>query len=403
MRKYVLGIVLLAGLFALYGYRLNVPEKEYYDEVYHVKTAREFTVLNGNTDTAHPPFGKILMALSLKTLGDNPWAWRMAPFLSGCGAIIVFFFLARRFFGSSGPALTAAFLLAIDGISFTQARIAMLNASMLLFMCLSLWTFIRFLDTGRLWACILTGVFLGLTAGTRWVGLGVIFIMVMLTLRAWPGIPSKRSFLLKLVLMTAVILGIYLLANLILLFVHLGYVGFKGLWYYQTTMLKYHWNLKSGHPYGSAWWGWPLILKNIWYYYNKSEAGTAVIVCMGNPAVLWGFIPCVFYMLWRFLKSRELQPVFILLGFLSQWLPWAAIKRVKFFHYYYAALPFVALGIAYCLRKLWQSGRSGRVFAGLYLAIAAGLFAYWYPLLSAFPVSDAYIQGHMWFKSWNIT
>ena len=49
-QRILIFVCLALGLLALYGTRLDYPQKEYFDEVYHVITAREFITLSGNTD-----------------------------------------------------------------------------------------------------------------------------------------------------------------------------------------------------------------------------------------------------------------------------------------------------------------------------------------------------------------
>lgn len=397
-RGRVLGFLGILGLLFLYGYRLDFPNKVYYDEVYHVKTAREFLTLSGNTDTAHPPVGKLLMAGSIKLFGDKSWVWRLSSYLCGTASIILFFFLSRRLFRSSGAAWAAAFLLALDGISFTQSRIAMLNTPMFLFMLLSLWFFLKYVEKRTLLSLLLTGVFLGLTASTRWVGLGVLAVMGMLLVPRWKKIPDKGRLFGGFAVMILITLVIYVAGHIVLTL--LKNYGWKGLWKYQTTMLTYHWNLKEGHVYGSAWWSWPLLIRPIWYFRERAGDLAYDIMCIGNPAIFWVFIPAAFYMALRAMDNKDRVSLFILLGFLSQWLPWAFISRVKFFHYFYSATPFTALGLAWCLNLMWKSGRTGRYAAGVYLGLVALMFIYWYPLLSGYPVPQVWAEGHFWFKSW---
>lgn len=398
MRKYLFAVLALA-LAALYGYRLDFPAKEYYDEVYHVKTAREFIHLSGNTDTAHPPLGKLIMAVSIMLFGDHSWAWRVPSFACGVLSVLMVFLLARRFFKNDLFAFMTAALLMIDGFSITQSRIAMLNTMMFLFMSLSLWFFVKALDTERKAFWIAAGSFLGLTAATRWVGLGIIAVMGLTLLALRPKLNFKSAlFRLSLLVIPAVL--IYFSTQLILPFIK-GY-HWSDLWSYQGRMLDYHAHLKDKHLYGSDWWTWPLLLRPIWYFYEYHHSNPATvngILCIGNPAIFALFLPAAGWLTWDFFAKRSGTSGFVLAGFLSQWLPWALISRVKFFHYYYAAMPFVILTIVCFLRMLWKYP-AGRIIAGIYLAIAAGMFIYWFPLYTGSTITHAYFQQHMWFKRW---
>ncbi len=384
----------------LYSFRLSFPPTQYYDEVYHVKTAREFIALSGNSETSHPPLGKMLVALTVRIFGDHSRVWRLVPLVSGLAALLVFFLLAEKFFKDLKPALFASVLFALDGILITQSRITMLNTTMILFMLLALWFFIRALEeNGKTNYFLLSGIFLGLTAATRWIGLGIVPVMGILFLKYFPALREKRGSILKLfIFLVGVPLLVYFTVHLFLLLIK-GY-HWKDLWLYQVRMLHYHSTLKATHNYGSAWWGWPVMTRPIWYFFERKQGVIRGIFCIGNPAVLWAFIPALGYLIWDVLKTRSSRAAFVITGFLSQWLPWAFIGRVKFFHYHFTAMPFVALGLALYFQAIWNTGRAGKIFAAGYLLLVLGMAAYWYPLWTAYPISEWYFQNHLWFKSW---
>ena len=79
--KLLLGVALLAALFRLP--RLGYPGEEFFDEVYHAKTALQY--LNGEppTEWVHPPTAKLLIAVGVSLFGYEPWAWRLVPALAG--------------------------------------------------------------------------------------------------------------------------------------------------------------------------------------------------------------------------------------------------------------------------------------------------------------------------------
>ena len=92
--------------------------------------------------------------------------------------------------------------------------------------------------------------------------------------------------------------------------------------------------------------------------------------------------------------------VAVVVGFFTQWLQWAPVTRVKFFHYIYTAIPFVSIALALILDRLWQWNKLGKSIAVLYLLAVIGMFIYWFPLLNGMHISDTYFRQHMWFKSW---
>lgn len=398
MRKSLLAGVFFLGLLGVYGFRLNFPGEMYYDEVYHVKTAREFVTLSGNTDTSHPPLGKELIAATILMFGDHPWVWRLSALLCGIASLGIFFLLARRFFKNDRLAFLALFLLAADGISITQARIAMLNTTMFLFMLLSLWFFIRGLDRGKFRDWMGAGFCFGLAIATRWVGAGILAVILLAWFTRDKTSQHQPSPLAAVLCFFIAPVLIYFATHWIFLFLN-GYT-WKDLFSYQARMLQYHALLKAGHGYGSSWWSWPIMTRPIWYFFERKDQIVSGVLCIGNPAVFWMFFPAFGYLIWEWFKTGSRKTAFILAGFFSQWLPWAFIGRVKFFHYYYPAMPFVALALALYLKALWDAGKYGRIFAALYLLFALGMFFYWYPLYIGYPISESYFQNHLWFKSW---
>ena len=49
------------------------------------------------------------------------------------------------------------------------------------------------------------------------------------------------------------------------------------------NMFDYHAGLKEPHPFYSAWYTWPLMLKPVWYYVGYYGNLKATISGFGNP------------------------------------------------------------------------------------------------------------------------
>ena len=74
----LLGVIALAAaLFRFPG--LGTPGEEYFDEVYHAKTALQYLRGEPPTEWVHPPTAKLLIAVGVALFGYAPWAWRLAP------------------------------------------------------------------------------------------------------------------------------------------------------------------------------------------------------------------------------------------------------------------------------------------------------------------------------------
>ena len=148
------------------------------------------------------------------------------------------------------------------------------------------------------------------------------------------------------------------------------------------------------------------MLRPVWYYMgSRLPAGTvASIAAFGNPVVWWGGAAALLWLVWRLVSGRcKKKPaaVFLLILFAAQYLPWVFISRATFIYHYFAAMPFalLALGLLLC-RLLEARPRAGRAACVGALALAAGLFVFFFPVLSGLPVSTSYAALLKWLPGW---
>jgi dolichyl-phosphate-mannose--protein O-mannosyl transferase len=194
-------IIILASFTRFW--RLGEPERCYFDEVYFPTTGAE--ILRGDRsawdfyghENTHPPLSKVLMAVGMGIFGHNDgtsngcwgddadnhkennpawlydsFGWRFPGALAGVGAVVFMYLLARRLFNSEAGALAASFLLAVDGLALTQARIATPDTFVLCFMLGALYFLVS-----RRW--LLSGMFLGAAAASKWIGAFAVAPIVM--------------------------------------------------------------------------------------------------------------------------------------------------------------------------------------------------------------------------------
>ena len=156
-------MALLGGLLRFV--RLGSPRAIVFDETYYVKDAwtmlmtgepRNWPKTAGPLDlpidqifaqghtsgwlpqaeyVVHPPVGKWCIALGLKLFGGagNPFAWRAATALAGTIAILLLCRVALRLFHNLPIALTAGFLMAIDGLGIVMSRTGLLDNFVMVF------------------------------------------------------------------------------------------------------------------------------------------------------------------------------------------------------------------------------------------------------------------------------
>lgn len=405
-KKYI-GVILLAlCVVVLYGYRLNFPPEPYYDEVHYVRFLKK--LIHEHTydyASSHPPLWHLLTWGCMVLFGEHPVVWRLVSLLAGLLLLLWVYFLAQRISRDSLTALFTVFFLAFDCISLTQARIGMFNSLALLFAIIALWAFLHFLPERpgpRKKVLLSTGIFLGLGLATKLTSLSTLgIIYFLLILKAMKSRGQRKPLFFESIFFLGILpVVIYFAAHAFIPFLP-GY-SWKDIWKIQVFNFRYHLveAATQTHLYASQWWGWPLLLRPIWYYFTNQEGVVKGIISIGNPAIFWMIPVMAVYLLWDFLRHKSQASGLILLGFFGQWLFYACGLRLKFFHYIYFAMPFVAIGLAWICRKLWGKGRCGKILVCLYLVLVLGMFLYWYPLLTGLPIPVKYFQQHMWFRSW---
>jgi dolichyl-phosphate-mannose--protein O-mannosyl transferase len=211
----LVGLILFTSF--IHFWRLDQPERCYFDEVYFPTTGAE--ILHGDDrawdffghENTHPPLSKVLMAAGMGLFGHkdyagadqgcwgdeddaakktdpdwlyDPFGWRFPGALAGVGTVIFMYLLARHLFKSEVAGLAAGFLTSLDGLLFTQSRIGTPDTYVIFFAIGCLY----FLVTRR-W--LLSGLFLGAAAASKWNGS---FILVpLLLLFAWMAYTRWRE------------------------------------------------------------------------------------------------------------------------------------------------------------------------------------------------------------------
>jgi dolichyl-phosphate-mannose--protein O-mannosyl transferase len=418
--------MLFAALLRLPG--LAYPREEYFDEVYHAKTALQYLRGEPPTEWVHPPTAKLLIAVGVHLFGYQPWAWRLPSALAGTLLAGVFFLLARRVLPSERAALLATGLLLLDGVYLVQSRVAMTNVFAVLFQLLSALLVVRAASERRLAAGAMAaaGAALGLALSTRWTSLwawgflGLVFLALRAHRRrqpppdidAAPVGPAWRELALAALAFAAIPVLIYLLSYVPWMAqAHPQTLGDWGrrvgdVVRTQVEIWGYHAHLSAGHTYYSAWWTWPWLYRPTWYFWASGEGYVRGIVALGNPAIWWVSVPVSLWALVHGVRARQARLVFAGAGFFFLYLPWGLSPRtLNFSHYLFEAIPYACLSIGVLLDRAWDGPK--RFGAVGYVALVAFLFLLFLPLLTALPVPAALWGMRLggvglwtWFPSW---
>lgn len=402
-------IALLIGLAAqaLFSLHLTRPAGIVFDEIHYVPAARTLLALERPVNVEHPLLGKTLIAAGIALFGDNAVGWRAFSTVAGTATILAVFWMLWLLFGRVRTAAMGAGFAILNQMVFVQARIAMLDGFLAAFVLLAiavlLWA-MRGPARWTAWRVALSGTLLGLAVAVKWAaipycalaGLAVLFVRWRADRRGqerpWPGIGTPRLLL----ILGATSLAAYFATFWPALFYREGAVTLAGLIPLQFEMYRLQTQVLAAHTYQSDWWSWPLMLRPIWYLYEPIGGVQRGILLVGNPAILWGGLVAVAacgIAWWRSGAGRMLGLALLWAGSLGIY---ALIpKSLGFFYYYYLSSIFLAVALAAAV------DRAPRWVAGGFTALAAALFVYFYPILSAAALDGpgAY-QRWTWFAGW---
>jgi dolichyl-phosphate-mannose--protein O-mannosyl transferase len=128
----------------------------------------------------------------------------------------------------------------------------------------------------------------------------------------------------------------------------------------------------------------------------------AITYALGNPFLYWAFLPAVVWTAVRWWRDRRTLALTVLLvGFFGQWLPWALVGRSSYLYHFLPAVPFGCLAVAATLVHLIRTYPDWRrTLAIEYVVLVALVFAFFYPVVSYYPISDHAYELRLWLSSW---
>jgi dolichyl-phosphate-mannose--protein O-mannosyl transferase len=408
-------LVIALGFFGLGLVRLGIPSAPYFDEVHYVPAIRSFIELNITINEEHPPLAKQIMALGVWLLGDNPYGWRIMSLLAGTLALLA----AMRAMWLTGRARAASLLtgvfVASNFLLFVHARIAMLDVFMVSFVMLALWMLagaLRQNETARLRLAI-AGVALGAAMAAKWNAVplamlpGLAFLVLRVRAAGWQFMTSTRAAPVRGMALweAAVWLGAVPLAVYALTFwPYSWFIEVRAptaqLIGFHQYMLELQTQLHPPHPYQSSWWQWVLNLRPIWYLYETADGAQRGIMLIGNPLTMLAGLPALAWCAWAGVRGRRADCLAVSILYLASLALWVvAPKPVQFYFHYFLPAMFLSAALALATQQLWQRGN--RLVPVALVAGALALFGWWYPVLSAAPLSgDQPYLRWAWFQSW---
>lgn len=376
---------------ALFTWRLGTPATMVFDEIHYVPAARALIELSGPVNIEHPLFGKTLIALGIKLLGDTAVGWRAMSTLAGTATIVAVYAIVLGLTGRARAALFGGVMAIAMGTVLVQARIAMLDGFMAALVAAGYACLLWALKRRGFWALWLTGaVLLGLAVGTKWAAVPyVAFACIgVLVLRGRAGFVPAAALGLVAIL-------VYF-ATFAPAFFYPSPMRFGDLIPFQFDMLDRQRQVLPPHTYQSDWWTWPIMLRPIWYLWEPVEGVQRGILLLANPVLAWGGLVLVAVLAWRAFADRSLRlaaPVALWLGSV---LVWAVIpKSLGFYYYHYLSTIWLVIVVAVAVDRL----RIRRLDEWIATA-AIGMAAWFWPIWTAAPQDSAGFARYAWFDSW---
>lgn len=408
-------VVIALAFAALAWHRLAIPSQIYFDEVHYVPAARKMLALQ-QANPEHPLLGKQAIAAAIALLGDHPLAWRIPSWIFGTIGLFAFgralWWASRRRFAT----LAGMILVATDFAWFIQSRVAMLDMVMAGLAMLAMWQVaaaIRLPRQGR-WRLALVGLLLGLAMGTKWSVVavamlpGLAFLVLKIRDNGWRFLHATGG---------GPVPGINLLeAGLWLGLVPLAvyWITFWPAFLYPQNpldawapiahhkwMLQLQDSVTKPHPYATYWYQWLINERGTWYLYQEVDGAQRGIVLIGNPFSMLAGLPAAAWALWAGYRRRRHDALAAALLFLASIAMWIGNgKPIQFYYHYLLPGTFLMGCLALALDDLREAGRRKLAWAGL--ALAVGMFAQFYPIISAAKLccGKSSFEYWMWLPSW---
>ena len=420
-------------LIALFSFLLRLKDLAsikgfIFDEIYYVDGARDLlkygVEVTGDSPEfiVHPPLGKWMIALGIKTFGDNPLGWRIATAVVGTAMILLVALIAQRLFYSPILTALASALMALDGMALVQSRTALLDNFLAFFLLCATYFFVA----KRYWW---SGLFLGFALATKWSAAYFIIVFGVIALyRAFShhtGRDLIRPTLSRIGAFGLLPLAVYITS-------WWGWFasdrGWKrdyssnpliSLFSYHQEMLNFHTGLTEKHNYQANPWSWLIMGRPTSFYYESpsgcgADSCSQEVLALGTPLLWWSATIAILIVLgfWlRSLTTRHIDPAatIIVAGLAAGYLPWFFFQKRTVFSFYAIAFePFLILALVYCARLFLTSQRkkSDRAYQIGQLVLLVGVilialnFIYFLPLYTGQVITYDAWHAHMWLESW---
>jgi dolichyl-phosphate-mannose--protein O-mannosyl transferase len=167
----------------------------------------------------------------------------------------------------------------------------------------------------------------------------------------------------------------------------------------QQTILNFHETLRARHAYQSSAWQWLVMRRPVAFHYVGTPKSSEVLD-MGNIVTWYAALVAGGWLIVRSFKSWRPER-FVATAWAVQYLPWLLVTRPLFLFYMTPIVPFMMIGLAAGLTRLYDAGRLERGLVVAFLVLGVGVMLwFFYPILAAVPIPYDLWHSRMWFPTW---
>ena len=442
-----------------------------FDEVYYAKYAVNY--LNGiELFDAHPPLGKYIISLGIwlskffpiasQATNDltgpvlSPISYRWMNALVGSCIPIIVAGIAYQLSARRRYAILAGLFCAVDGFFLVESRYALINIYLVFFGLLGQWLFLLSLTKNyktKAFLSISSGICFGAAISVKWNGLGFLLgvYLIYFTAILTQFLQSINLLEIQFSLNPSNLLSKISRINFLSVILNFAFIPALVYWLawiphlqinttetffsvHQQILSYHHTGVGSGvevHPYCSRWYTWPLMLRSVSYFYERSTVddvnsvlpslpanlseGIYDVHLLGNPILWWlssgaivililrlmtDILPKIFIQKYPVtLSSSFWTIVYLLINYAANFLPWMLVRRCTFLYLYMSAFIFSVLAFAWLVDR-WFDRPGGKIFASSVISIVICSFIFWLPIYLGLPLSAEQFQLRMLLQSW---
>jgi dolichyl-phosphate-mannose-protein mannosyltransferase len=345
-------------------------------------------------------------------------------------------------------AFLATLFASLDGLFLVDSRYALNNVYLILFGLLGQLLILLAAKTtaqNHQWLMFAAGISFGASIACKWNGCSFLFGIYILIIIAkiWTAIDIDRQIITDSVLTRIARIP---LTEIIPHLIILPIITYSSLWIphliqnptpnfidVQWSIFNYHdqvGNSSEIHPYCANWYTWPLLMRPLAYHFEEYQPNYYYDVhAMGNPLLWWLALTAIFGLIWMIIINyrwrslsrgesifnrsiiaertlaplptvdiRDLTvPLFIVVNYLVNLLPWIKVTRCLFIYHYMGAVLFAIIGLAWWVDLWLQSNYKSWQALGLTTIFSiAAAFVFWLPIYLGLSLDQTELSLRLW-------